>query len=86
MTEVPNYAPHGVVEGGEMCEHGGGEYDVPEEGFALRSAYAEGSNRRLMHVCDLNMTGSSVISGLLKCSPWRHPTFSRDANSRCMMN
>lgn len=39
-----------------------------------------------MHACDPNMTGSSVINGLLKRSPWRHPTFSRDANSRRMMN
>lgn len=86
MTEVPNYPPHGVGERGEMCAHGGGEDDVLERGPVLRSAYAEGSNAGLMHVCDLNMTGSSVINALLKCSPWRHPTFLRDANSRRMMN
>lgn len=69
-----------------MCLHGGWEDEMPERGLALRSAYTEGSNRGLMHVCDLNMTGSSVIDGLLKCSPWRHLTFLCEANSRRMMN
>lgn len=61
MTEVPNYPPHGVREGEEMCMHGGWENDMLGRGLALRSAYAERSNIRLMQVCDVNMTGSSVI-------------------------
>lgn len=59
MTEGPNYHSHGR-EREQVC------VCAIERVHRRRT---EESERVLVHVCDANMTGSSVTNGLLKCSP-----------------
>lgn len=77
MTEGPNYHSHGKLRQRKCAvlrEHG-------EDAHRARHGYRV---KWLVH--HTNMTGSSVTSGLLKCSPKGYLTFSHYANSSCLMS